>query len=94
MANGFLNDNNGDGSSGRLIATIWSLGILAVWVGICIVTDKIVDFPPGVLYVLGMVLTFLLFHKGIEEGTFATMLGTIFNKGTPNAPTTTQSTSN
>jgi hypothetical protein len=53
---GFLQDGKGANSSTRLVMMIWSIAILAVWVGFSVYKGEMLDIPQGVQWVLGIVL--------------------------------------
>ena len=52
----FFTDGSGALSSARLVMLAWSLGLLLIWIIICIIRRELADIPPGVLGVHGTII--------------------------------------
>jgi F0F1-type ATP synthase membrane subunit a len=62
----FMQDNEGNKSSTRLIMAAWALTVLVVWVIVSLYNKRLEEIPAGVQLVLGMVLTAKVVQKQVE----------------------------
>lgn len=66
MPSSFLQDDKGNNSSTRLGTLLWLVGILVAWLYVVFTTKSMPDFPPGVLAIVGMILTAKVSQKYVE----------------------------
>ena len=53
----FFTDGSGALSSARFVMVAWSLGLLLMWIIICIIRRELADIPPGVLVAHGTLIS-------------------------------------
>lgn len=66
QGNGFLHDTDGGLSSMRLVFLVIAFMIVGVWGYVCVSKEQLVDFPSGVVWVLGSCLFGKVSQKVVE----------------------------
>ena len=62
----FMQDNESNDSSMRLIVLIFMSAIVIVWTWVSVKEGKLADIPDGVLYLVATLMMSKVFQKGVE----------------------------
>jgi len=63
----FLQESNGTLSSNRLLFIIWILGVLSVWIVLCLKSGTLLEIPDSVTAITGIIITGKVTQKFAEK---------------------------